>query len=1056
MTEKGKVIKSYVLQKTSELKKHGIFLPQIDIENAILKLEKSSDSFEKIKEIIDNKVNSILYLIKIEDIKDDVSDMTSLPLPNIGITLNNQDIDLLMIANSKTKEELNNAISKISNLKGIKFDLDDDIILSREMVFKKYLDLLTSKEEYFKNKDLIILKKLEFLKRASSLSQDEIQIILNIVCSCESIDEIINKMNLNFDKAKVHGILKILKDVSPIEKSGIKSTSIETYQNLYDLLSSYNSITIDEEVKYGNVALQDKTFDFSRLKKSLDFAKSLNKKVRLNALIFYKDCPREFFNLEVNEENKKIVKDSLIRYVSETTEFIADNGYLDVVRSIDVFNELLNRFPMDSYAPYLYRGDINIGNKKDDNLNPLWLKFLSIEDLCDIISVARKNLPNVDFTFNDDNLTDPRKIKKNIEIIKRIQQYEQKHNIRLIDSIGTQMHIDNNISEEQIRNMFYYLKEINLPIEVTEFDLAMTNVNYLSVNQIERLRQRKINEIYNVVKELREECNIVGFTIWSKTDKQNFRLSLENESRIKKGLETVETLYGGMYKEDMTPKNKTLLKNISPNYNYHTHTKRCGHAEITSDSEYVSFARKTGITQLGFSDHIASCPYELPNTNSRMCNGEMTDYIKDINKLKEENKDMTILCGFEAEYDKLKESYLGDIRKQVDYLILGQHYVNKGLSRIPQKNNAYYPLEYALVVCEAMDSGLFDIVAHPDIFMQYRDFLKTEEEKKRFMKNALLASRMICNKAKELDIPLEINFGGVNSSIYLSDKELSYPHSLFWKVASEVQAPVMYGVDAHSPRALIGREYCKRKISNVISTSRLNFVPFDYNPVEARKNNKKLQDLLAKRQMDSLSYEASYVNEALSSLIPKISSNVDNNTIADILEKLVDSRMQSIISLSTREDEKLFKEINEISRSTKIPQDEKKYRLQRLKRFIEEVNIVVQHEGSLLEKMKNSIKNAKEMGCTTKEEYKEMIVQQIEEKTAIDEEKKTRARVKIETFKEKNRIETLPKEKEKTKKRIHKKINKPNNGYIKIISMLMVLSGSIGILLGITIFILDI
>lgn len=37
--------------------------------------------------------------------------------------------------------------------------------------------------------------------------------------------------------------------------------------------------------------------------------------------------------------------------------------------------------------------------------------------------------------------------------------------------------------------------------------------------------------------------------------------------------------------------------------NYHTHTKRCGHAE-GEDEDYVLEALGSGITDLGFSDHI--------------------------------------------------------------------------------------------------------------------------------------------------------------------------------------------------------------------------------------------------------------------------------------------------------------------------------------------------------------------------------------------------------------------------------------------------------------------
>ena len=38
-------------------------------------------------------------------------------------------------------------------------------------------------------------------------------------------------------------------------------------------------------------------------------------------------------------------------------------------------------------------------------------------------------------------------------------------------------------------------------------------------------------------------------------------------------------------------------------YHYHTHTKRCGHAQ-GEDEEYVLSAIKHGFKFLGFSDHV--------------------------------------------------------------------------------------------------------------------------------------------------------------------------------------------------------------------------------------------------------------------------------------------------------------------------------------------------------------------------------------------------------------------------------------------------------------------
>ena len=140
--------------------------------------------------------------------------------------------------------------------------------------------------------------------------------------------------------------------------------------------------------------------------------------MRLNTLLFYMNCPDSLYNLEKTPESKALVKQKLQSYVETTTRFVVDNGYYDTVRSVDVFNELLNRFAMSGETAYMYRGDIpqtlitmpNSELDVDDNIKSGWLKHLDIVDLCDVIAVARRNLPTTDFMYSDDNLTDPKKL----------------------------------------------------------------------------------------------------------------------------------------------------------------------------------------------------------------------------------------------------------------------------------------------------------------------------------------------------------------------------------------------------------------------------------------------------------------------------------------------------------------------------------------------------------------------------------------------------------------------------------------------------------------------
>lgn len=938
----------------------------------------------------------------------EVMELQELPLEYTGITLNNQDIDLMMIATSETFDDLRERLERITNIKTT-INPNASIEDERQRVFDLYMQSLIPKVESLKKPELRLSKKIEYLKQSGVLSGEEISIVDEIISTSSTQQEMVRSLISSYSQnpSKLHQIYKTLRDYTPIEKTGIIGTSLEAYRNLYNQIQqNYNSITIDGEAKYGSIALDDGTFDFEHLKKSLDFARENGKQVRLNALIFYMDCPEYLYQLPKNEESKRLVKQKLMDYVSATTKFIAENGYSDVVRSYDVFNELLNRFSMNGEISYKYRGDIpQTGLTVDDNIKSGWLKHLDISDLCDVIAEARRNLKESDFMFNDDNWIDPRKIEANKELILEIQKYEKEHSVKLIDSIGTQMHIDNDSSKPDIENMIRELSKFGLPIEITEFDIAMTKgVSGLSDFEIEILRQQKINEVYSVVEELREECNIRGFTIWSKTDRQNFRVSLENERRIKEGEPTIESLHGGVFTENMEPKSKTykfLLKNDFQTFNYHTHTNRCGHAGISEDREYVERARANGITQLGFSDHVPVPELAYQDSEHQMHISEVDEYVESIRNLQAENPDMKINVGFEVEFDPMKEQFFGELREKVDYMILGQHFVPSSNGLVKKNNNPDYPIKYASMLCKAMESGIFDIVAHPDIFMEYRDSLASEEAKRQFDDNAVVASQMICNKAKEIGIPIELNFAGIDKGQIMSDGKYSYPHPTFWKIASETGVQVLYGVDAHDPSQFDKMGWNKKIADQIIDPEKLNIVSPNYNPVEARKNNSRLQELYTKGQQLATTYETNLTQL----LVFRMLSGFPETTRMDeLLPGEVDQMFENVSELMNKE-AKAEKIKISMEKKSAEPAAEQEFQSERTKKILQHIEETHINRQNVLDRTKQALQYSIEIGCnskhdvistvskiteansTKKESTKEKLIASIEQTKQISQEK---------------------------------------------------------------------
>lgn len=232
--------------------------------------------------------------------------------------------------------------------------------------------------------------------------------------------------------------------------------------------------------------------------------------------------------------------------------------------------------------------------------------------------------------------------------------------------------------------------------------------------------------------------------------------------------------------------NKTVGES-SMNYNYHTHTYRCHHAEGTPE-EYIKRAIECGVKHMGFSEHI---PFKFADgyeSRYRLPVKEAELYFSEISALCEKYKDeIDIKIGFEMEYYPAyyEEMFASAKKYGAQYLILGQHFINQsetaheGIYVVEENNSEEDLKEYVRCTLAGMKKGVFSYVAHPDVF----NFTGDENIYKEHMEK-------ICVLSKELFIPLEINFWGIK-------KKRFYPNETFWEMAGEIGSPVTFGFDAH-------------------------------------------------------------------------------------------------------------------------------------------------------------------------------------------------------------------------------------------------------------------
>ena len=220
--------------------------------------------------------------------------------------------------------------------------------------------------------------------------------------------------------------------------------------------------------------------------------------------------------------------------------------------------------------------------------------------------------------------------------------------------------------------------------------------------------------------------------------------------------------------------------------NFHSHTVRCQHAYGT-EREYIEHAIEAGYEVIGFSDHS---PYLFDHghvSRIRMTMDQLEGYVDTIEKLKKEYaKDITIFLALEMEYfESLFEKTIREIRQYpMDYLLLAQHffYINDEFvsTRKDWTDEAHIKL-YVDTVCEALNTGYFNMMAHPDIFNFHGDpALYTK-----YM-------TMLIERLKQEKMPIEINVNGFRC-------ECNYPDARFVELGAKNGNDFIIGVDAHNP-----------------------------------------------------------------------------------------------------------------------------------------------------------------------------------------------------------------------------------------------------------------
>ena len=225
---------------------------------------------------------------------------------------------------------------------------------------------------------------------------------------------------------------------------------------------------------------------------------------------------------------------------------------------------------------------------------------------------------------------------------------------------------------------------------------------------------------------------------------------------------------------------------------YHMHTPLCGHAE-GEPFEYVEQAIKTGLAEMGFSDHAPFIKGPLPGVT--MTREELPLYIQLIEDVQKRYKDkITVKISLEADFLAGYENKISQMLKEYpfDYVIGSVHFIGEWAFDDPAARvgwdqndvNRVYR-EYYRLLRESAYSRLFDIIGHCDLVKKF-GHRPTEDLTEEVRKTA--------DVFKKTGMTIEINTSGLRKPV----KEM-YPSLENLKIYRAAGVPLTFGSDAHLP-----------------------------------------------------------------------------------------------------------------------------------------------------------------------------------------------------------------------------------------------------------------
>lgn len=630
MEEKKDTIKLYIENLAQQINQQ---YPGLMSEKLVLKavemFQNSEEDLEtqiipKIQELAKKRINDFQALQPIfyeMEQRGKKSELENLALLNLntdlaGIYLSQQEIDLLMITNLQSKEEIANFIEKGCFQFSTKKPED---IIKNFGAISDFNQLEEAKKELYEEYQKNLVNYLKYAQMSDEnkarkklerigIKEEDIQKCLPEI-KAGKIKETFASLAQKYGEDFVTKFNRSMND----DFENVQGVSYEEMKSLAEFIKKDSSLDtiIIATGKYDNTiyqGLNGKIFDPYFTKKALEFCQANGKHMRYHALFDQMHVENLLKQGKGKQDHDQILAE-MQAYVKMSMNFIAENNCkmadgTMLINEVEIFNELIERNKKDKNAPY----------------EMVWEKYfgISMEEIMNCFQDIPK-LDGVKFMYNETTLTESPNKRKDVEqLLFKINQI----NPNLVTLFGDQMHLSNEdivtldgkVNLQNLQETAQMLKRIQdgkiivdgkveqitpKQIECTEHDFHFTkdfieNMNIGANSKrdtwaIKKGMQDIVSKTY-----LASDIKFTRCTYWSLFGKNDHNLCRENLKQQRENSnwepkDEISTLQAGILKDGTTFDNaKTLISPKKVPFDYRSETEKQVAQQIRAKNDLVA------------------------------------------------------------------------------------------------------------------------------------------------------------------------------------------------------------------------------------------------------------------------------------------------------------------------------------------------------------------------------------------------------------------------------------------------------------------------------------